>query len=608
MSIEISQTIKQWNLFQGLSDTDIKSIVETSTQRSFKSGQMLCVQGDDSKSMFIICSGRVNMQLTKPNGTKKNLNVLKEGDHFGEMSILSGGLRTATALAITDSDVLELTKAELEQLILKIPLLAINISRTISSWLQGELVGKAVRKKLHVLGLVRTTSNTRLFAMQIFGWFTSKGEQVAVFTDRLVEWENAELQQTPQQLTSIQSAEYDQSNLRLEIIKAVETYDHVFLDIDEKNQPEVLLSQCERVWWLLNQKRLDDDTFFKPLEQLLVAQPLLRKRTQLVVTQVNPSKSVLSQSKKIGLELDEMNCQCDKSDNTLLRRDLSRFYHLALGVHVGLALGGGGARSCAHLGVMVALEENDIFFDRIAGTSGGAIAAAFYAMGFDKQHMLDVTINNLTTPKWMKIIPGGTKWFLLLIHRFDKVQKICDSIFKGAAFEQLLLPTHLVCADLISGHQIVRSRGDVSDSVVASMNVPVLGRPINIDGQSIVDGGILNNVPSSVLRVNHTDYVLSVHVGGKLSQKFGKNNATTTTSNMKQVGVMSALFRVLEVTQNSLEKRYEEESDFVILPDTSAFSFEDFSKAKELCEIGYNAAMEVMPELKANYNDFIKQT
>ena len=604
MPIKINQTIKQWNLFQGLSDTDIKNIIDTSTQRSFKSGQNLCVQGEEGKSMFIICSGKVNMQLTKPNGSKKNLNLLKQGDHFGEMSILSGGTRTATAVAITDSDVLELTKLELDQLINEIPALSLNLSRTISSWLQGELIGKAVRKKLHVLGLVRTTSDTSLFATQIVEWFSSKAKQVAVFTDRLEHWRNSGFPQLP--LVAIDSEEYDQASLRLEIIKAAETHDHVFLDIDE-NQSAILLSQCERIWWLVNQKQIDNDALFGSLKKLLDAEPLLRKRTQLVVTQVNPSKLVLAQTEKIELELDDLNCQCDVSGKTLLRRDLSRFYHLALGVHMGMALGGGGARSCAHLGVMVALEENDLYFDRIAGTSGGAIAAAFYAMGFEKQHMIDVTVNNLTTPKLMKKIPGGTKWFLLLLHRFDKVQKICDSIFNGATFEQMLLPTHLVCADLISGHEVVRSNGDVSDSVVASMNVPILGRPINIDGKSLVDGGILNNVPSSVLRANHTDYVLSVHVGGKLSQKFGDSNAMTPTSDMKQVGVMSALFRVLEVAQNSLEKRYEEESDFVILPDTSAFAFEDFSKAEQLCEIGYDEAMKVMPELKASYNDFIEQ-
>jgi predicted acylesterase/phospholipase RssA len=165
-------------------------------------------------------------------------------------------------------------------------------------------------------------------------------------------------------------------------------------------------------------------------------------------------------------------------------------------------------------------------------------------------------------------------------------------------FSQLLTPLHTVGVDLISGDSVVRESGDVIDAVMESINHPAFGKPILRPGEALVDGGVLINVPTTVLRQRNVDFVLAIDVGSKLGKQFGGNRPGMRLSEMRRPGYISTLIRVSEVQQRSLAALHMSQSDFVIAPDTSAYSFEDFTYGKELVEIGRAAAEESLPQLK----------
>jgi predicted acylesterase/phospholipase RssA len=145
---------------------------------------------------------------------------------------------------------------------------------------------------------------------------------------------------------------------------------------------------------------------------------------------------------------------------------------------------------------------------------------------------------------------------------------------------------------------VVREQGDAIAAVHESLNVPGISRPILRNGQALVDGGVLDNLPASVLRDRHAQFIVGVNISSKLLHKFGRNDPTTPTPKMKQAGLLETMLRIIEVQQQGLASVGASASDFLIEPDTSRFAFDDFSRGREMAEVGQAAAEEAMPQLK----------
>ncbi len=609
-----------------MTDNEIRSVFDQSENHYIKSGDTFFKQGDYSDSMFIILLGRVLIQVTKQDGKQQNLNVLNQGDHFGELSLITGGTRTATVTAMMDTTVLKIRKSQFKQLIHGIPAFSFNISNTISVWLQKELEGKPTRHTLGIIGIIHSTAGiqsiTQSFCYQITQWLTSKGKTIEIFTDRIDYWHNK--QSNDDQLKQLHFITKDSKSLKttlqhLSLSEADKQSDHIIFDLcidantdtNEQKLIAKLLNQCEHIWWFQCPSLAKINPSFTLLYNSLIQhQSTLSKKIQLTWLHSSIPTKAIRQWREVKhqptLKHNDMHCHYDPKTSQLRKQDLARFYHVIMGVQLGLALGGGGARSLAHIGVLAALDENDIVFDRIAGTSGGAIISAFYAAGFSLQMILDLFKEEMTPPKWMRFIPYATRWHLMSLFRFGLLEQRFRRYLQDQQIEQLLIPTHMVSADLISGNEVIRSTGNIVDGILESINHPLLGKPIYRDGLSLVDGGVLNNVPSSVLRQQQCDFVVSVDVGAKISETFGKNGCNTLKSEMKKVSYLGTLNRVLEIRSNGLEKTYKNHSDFLIQPDASQYPFDDFTYGEELFKIGFDATMEVMPELKQCYAEFLR--
>lgn len=601
----IEGTLKNGPLLNGLSNEEIQKVANAATRRHFKSGEKLCSQGQAGESMFMILSGRVRMSVYKDNGNEQALNILQQGDHFGELVLLIGGRRAATATALMDTEVLEISKQDFYDLVRQVPELLINLSRTIGGWLRGELAGKVTRSRLDVIGLIATSELTSDFAQQITQFFVGKNKKIEIFSDRTDYWKSMGFGQ----LHAIPSArqKINTALLQQDLTEAAEQCDHVFVDIKSEQITAELLMQCEHVWWFVEQKRSDSRAQVEQISSLLKQQPNLASRLQIVWIQPKSNALAKVVSHCVVTNSDEIHFAYNSRTKNLRPADLARLYHAARGVHLGLALGGGGAHGLAHIGVIAALEENGLFFDRIAGTSAGAIIAGGYGAGFNQKHLLKLFNKEIKSPKFMSFIPKGSKWHLLGLFRSGLLEQRFRKYLKHLTIEQLLLPVHMISADLISGKAVIRSQGDVVNAILESINYPIFSKPIFRDGLALVDGGVLINVPSSVLRNQQAGYIVGVDVGAILSSNFGKNTAQTRAVDMKPVSYLSTLNRVLDVSARELAKLHMSESDFLITPDTSSCPFEDFTRGEQLFEIGYNATQAVMPELKQSYEDFVEQ-
>ena len=238
---------------------------------------------------------------------------------------------------------------------------------------------------------------------------------------------------------------------------------------------------------------------------------------------------------------------------------------------VGLALSGGGARGIAHLGVLQALEEKGIPINMIAGTSAGAMAAAFYAAGLRPPDILRI----FTQTSFLRSMRLATNLRGLL--RVELLERLFRAHMPVTTFEALNIEVIVAATDLTLGRTVYFSQGDLVAPVMASSCIPGLFSPVEIDGHCLIDGGLLNNMPVEPL-VGHNDHIIGVH--------------TNPYPVLPQVNTFrSTIERSFQLAINSNVKERMLLCHQLIEPQAlSAFTVFDIKRAREIYDIGYACA------------------
>lgn len=237
-------------------------------------------------------------------------------------------------------------------------------------------------------------------------------------------------------------------------------------------------------------------------------------------------------------------------------------------VKFGIALSGGGARGIAHIGVLDALEKYGIRPQIISGTSMGAIVGVFYAAGYSPQKILEIVASR----KFHKLINWHMPFSGLV--DMDKVLEIMTEMIDSNDFSALKMPFYCAVTNLNSGMMEVKSEGKLFQWVLASASIPVVFEPQIINGETYVDGGLLNNLPAEAIR-DQCQILIGVHVNHNGPEKDMKGLMT----------IAERCFR-LGIAQNVEHSK--EICDFMIEPpSTRDFSTFNFNKAEEIYQVGF---------------------
>ena len=175
---------------------------------------------------------------------------------------------------------------------------------------------------------------------------------------------------------------------------------------------------------------------------------------------------------------------------------------------IGVALGGGGARGLAHIGVLKVLEKNGTKPDYIAGVSMGAFVGACYSLGADLEKMeKEATSFNRAKAIKRTVDLNNPKKSIL---KGDKVYKYIKKWVGETTFADTHIPLRIIATDLASGEEVVLKRGNLADAVRASISVPGIFPPVKINNRYLVDGGVLNCTPVNVLEKMGADIIIGV--------------------------------------------------------------------------------------------------
>lgn len=246
---------------------------------------------------------------------------------------------------------------------------------------------------------------------------------------------------------------------------------------------------------------------------------------------------------------------------------------------VGLVLSGGGARGIAHLGVLKALLEKKISISGISGCSAGAIVGAMFAAGYSPDHIFEIVVSTATL---RGLRPAWSRSGLL---RMQKVEEAYLKYIPHNSFELLKIPLTVNATNLYAGETVYFSSGELLKPVMASCCIPGLFEPITFDSNTLIDGGVLNNMPIEPL-IGNCDFIIGSHCNPFGLQKMPKSMSSI---------VQKSLF--LAINNNS--KGRLAQCDLLIEPaELKLFDPYDIRKATEIFKVGYAYAMQLpFPEI-----------
>lgn len=249
---------------------------------------------------------------------------------------------------------------------------------------------------------------------------------------------------------------------------------------------------------------------------------------------------------------------------------------------IGLSLSGGGARGAAHIGLLRALEEADWKPQHLVGVSAGAIVAAMYAAGRTPDAMLQFLRNSSV---YRLLGFGLPRKGLTSINYLRK--RLQSELGEDTRFEDLELPLHIGITNLNEGEIELRSQGPLIDVISASSAIPFLFKPVEIDGQQYVDGGIISNMPVQPLFDAKVDFIIGSNLMPAL------NLPPTDLSSIFGIMWRSFDLSIIANTRPCLER-----CDFVFEPaELKNYNIFAFSKMEEIHDLGYEYARQQMPEL-----------
>ena len=434
-------------------------------------GRRILREGDPADRMFIVARGRVDVVREGP--PEILLRVLRRGDVIGELALLQEGVRSASARAQLDTELLELGRAEFESLIEYVPSFAIGMARALAAQVavsRSQSVSASPPRMIAVVGLdgaAPTAEVGKTLALAL----GAHGSAACLLSGDVPSITRAE--RVSERVVLVAPGPPHEEWTRLCLSEA-----DLVLAVSTRRPDPAWMTQvsalrgCEL---LAVGAAVDEGTLqvLQPREVQVVAGPPDRKAAL---------------------------------DATARR---------LAGKSLGIVLSGGGARALAHIGVLEELRAAGLRFDRVAGVSMGALVAALAAMGLDGEEVYDVCVRGL-------VKKNPTSDFTLPAYSFirgGRTRRLLHEVFGERRIEELPLRFFSLSCDLISREPVVRRTGRLFDAVYPSLALPGVFPPVSDGrGQLLVDGAVLDNLPVSEMARRSEGPVIAVDATGPQRQ------------------------------------------------------------------------------------------
>ncbi len=498
-------------------------------------------EGDPADRLYFVVSGRLRVVVER-DGEQRIARLVGPGAAIGELAVLTGTPRSASVQAVRDSELLELEGGDFAALVARDRELSVALATSLARQLQqsGGLVEPDVPPAVFAVRPTGTI-NARPIFDELTAAFASLGPTVAV--ERL---------------------ETDGWAERLGALERQAEYVLLLAPPDGGAWTDFCVRQADRVLVLAAGAPGAGLRLADGIDVVFLSTAAVRTLPQWRAVARVSTHHVVAED--------------DRSAWPRVARRLA-------GRSLGVVLSGGGARSFAHLGVLEVLAGHGLEIDRAGGTSMGAFIAAMVALGWSPERAIDTCrtevaerapFSDYTLPRHALI-------------RARRGQSMLRRVFGDISVEELPRPFFTVSADLLSGHMVVHREGPLWEAVGTSMIIPGLVPPRPYEAQLLVDGGILNNLPTDVMAADEPGPIIAVDVMRRITAEDMKRTVRASLPTILETLSRATVLGSIERTEASHSL-----AQIVITPDVHELSLRDFRRIDPAIDAGRRAAEEAL--------------
>ena len=619
-------------LFSSFDRRELERLAPLFVEESYRRGEVICREGESGDTLYVIASGE--LEVWQGEEPKQLIARLGAGELVGEMTLLTGGPRTATVGVVRAARLLALNRSEFDRYFRTNAKVLEHLSQILCRRLVMTSRQAGDSARVRTVGVVagRGLVGCSIVTEAVAGFLQDEsGHKVLIVRMQ---------REAPESGSSVSPPAFEElaalpGDMILSRLKPG-TADPTLLEVGVRTSKAALLVDAantlvEKLAGVFGAIVFDLGTADRGREELTreVCDSVVR-----IVAQAEPEPTAnvfevvnLFNEASEPIAINHCNPYVIPVDPNLregaihgarrLRQDpwspatppLRRLARKISGAAVGLALGGGAAFGLANIGVLKVLEEAGIFVDLVAGTSFGSIIALGYAGGMRAERMVELALEKGTIGTLLSALDFTlTKPSFLTGDRLAKIFMPMSGPIQR--FEQLALPCRMVATDIESGERVTLGSGDLEPAFRASCAVPMIWPPVVVDGRKLVDGGVVDPVPADVVREMGADVCIAVNVVPSL-----KRGVETFLSKayrgiqrlnpLSYLGGREDLPSMLDLVMNSLQTLQYELGNFKAIsadvrvnPDLSEFTWMTFYRPQELIDRGAEATERALPAIR----------
>ena len=603
--------------FSGLGQRQINKLINIAEVQQYKNGEVIYKEGDSPSYLYFLIKGRVIVSARA--GSKDcRIEILKRGTCFGIISLLTNDPHSVTAKSIESSLVLQVENKGFKEFLKKNPYLSLNFSCILSQRVKARFKPKKIfqSKKIGIMGSAYAGKTRYMFDLGaelkkqtkkdiICIQIIPSGESKVHFIPEISPRDNGDrilsLKGFSEGALSgyIIKSKIDYLYIRADIGDNFlsllnflsESYHFIFYEIPHKfleRHFDYFIAPAHQIHFILFSRKADLLRGAALIKELKFHNPLNREKIKVILTGSFNREGLSFEKKKIINRPIYATLPCFGEENYsgVLRR-ISR----EIGeVTMGLALGSGGAYGFSHIGVLKILEKNNIAIDIICGSSVGAVIAALWAAGFDIEE-----IEKLSGEFGKKISTFSIMGFSFPfkgIMRVKRLENILKGIFKNLTFYELKHTLKIVAFDFLKRKPITLDKGLLYKAVAASCAFPGIFEPIKFKKNILLDGGILNPLPTKVLLNYDTDKIIASNIT-LTSEQARKENRRHSCFH-----IFDFIFGSIETMQQHFIEQAAKIADVVIHTNLEGLGWMEFEKITEFIRRGERATEEKLEEIK----------
>ncbi len=669
--------LKRCTLFAALSDWELQSIARLTRLVEVKRDEVVFKTGDAAASFYIVISGKFEV-FAGEGIRRQTLVYLKQGSYFGEMSLIADQPHSATVAARSDSLVLEISKDNFKKIVEHNATVSLEISRVLSRRLKEEnersMGGGRRLLRTDIIGVQSTNRDPdqASFCVNLAVSLQTETAQDVCLVDmsptgRAISDRLRITPQLPRQYFTDLGEDLERT---LKEHMVVHETGVKILNLAAR-EPDTY--HPDFVMHLMNRLAVDfrfivvdlpetiDDAVLKIVSHaehlFIVTSNLMHAASEVreIITEIESASGMAPDKIKIVLGDQPMGFAltadirkelfADKECHLLAKSGFSdqdhgdriavltapdsdyarRVRHLARKVSgnlVGLALGSGAALGFSHIGVLKVIEREKIPIDFVAGSSMGALVASFYAIGKSAMEMEEIA--GSMTPARLAALADIDFLPVKGLIKGRRLSRYLNRELKGMTFEEAKVPLIIVGANIHDRRVRIMRSGLISEALRASIAIPGIIRPVKIDGETLIDGGILDPLPVRPLQEAGVNKIIAVDVLPTPSdirerRRFLQlleqtRDSMVAKKNFLSRGAYWARKRLkrsfdsffIDIVVNSVQAMEHEianatatDADVLIRPSVPQIHWAEFHRAKELIIKGEEAAQTMVPELHA---------